>query len=419
MSPSEKKQCKATTRKELQCKQLAMKGGDYCYIHSFRFKRVPWWKSSATHILAIIGITATLLAWHFGASKKGQTQTNQKLDTIVVNTKELKAAAVLLLNIAKDLDIDQKSKDEINRLINTMANQESDRMSELNKEYPLGYVTFAIHTGTKTIWPMEHTSDNKFRIDWSKAKVVAVTKDFVDLQTPDVYVAFHDAKSSRVSGNKISGNIIGIPREVGRRWTAFITTYPDRSYTIEGRVLFDNESGFVCVIGAYSFLTETSNLSFEEEAELFRKEYRTAKNNNDTGAIIKAANALAGINIMSNRLTVAENFLEEAIELAEEKHMENLLPACYTNKGIILLRKERFDEAEEFACKCIKLAQNYNNRIFEATGNHNLGMIKQTRGDIKSAIFYWKEAQKIFNELRMEKAVRYIQELIDEAERPR
>jgi len=56
-------QCKSKTRKKEQCKRPAMKGCTYCYIHSYRFRGVLWWKNLSIHGIVLALALALMGFW--------------------------------------------------------------------------------------------------------------------------------------------------------------------------------------------------------------------------------------------------------------------------------------------------------------------------------------------------------------------
>ena len=78
--------CKAKNRKQVRCGNWALKGADYCYIHSFgKFKNIPLLKNPTFHLIIAIflAIIPLIISQVTGATKE-----NQKL--ILRNQEEIK-----------------------------------------------------------------------------------------------------------------------------------------------------------------------------------------------------------------------------------------------------------------------------------------------------------------------------------------
>ncbi len=72
IAPSQK--CKAKTRKHKDCRNRAIKGTNYCYVHSFgKFKKIPLLKNPNIHLF---GLLLTILLWIIG-QMIGATKANQ------------------------------------------------------------------------------------------------------------------------------------------------------------------------------------------------------------------------------------------------------------------------------------------------------------------------------------------------------
>jgi len=70
-SPDNRMACKAITRKRIQCKNYAMNGTDFCYIHSIgRFRGVPIFKNPIVHLC--VSILVAVLLFRAGPSRSQQ-----------------------------------------------------------------------------------------------------------------------------------------------------------------------------------------------------------------------------------------------------------------------------------------------------------------------------------------------------------
>lgn len=77
--------CKANTKRGDVCKNHAMKGSEYCYVHSFgRFKRIPIWKNASVHFIVtlVIAILIFVITMHKGASRINQEKILRETGTL-------------------------------------------------------------------------------------------------------------------------------------------------------------------------------------------------------------------------------------------------------------------------------------------------------------------------------------------------
>ncbi len=81
--------CKAKRRNGEDCKANAMRGGKYCYIHSFgRLKEIPWYKNFTIHSVTL-GAIAIFIMINWGATKGKQRQISNEISQIPEKTSKL------------------------------------------------------------------------------------------------------------------------------------------------------------------------------------------------------------------------------------------------------------------------------------------------------------------------------------------
>ena len=155
------KLCIATTRKRFSCKNYAMNGSDYCYIHSFRrFKGVPFWKNMNIHLF-LAGVLLMFFLFLIGPSREKQN------------------------DILKDV---RNNKD----LLKDIA--ESYHSEELLKKYPAGYVLFGlnpsmnyeINSEKRAIPHTGHLLD-EYEFKWDRVRISKLNKDTVTIELPDIH----------------------------------------------------------------------------------------------------------------------------------------------------------------------------------------------------------------------------------------
>ncbi|GJQ57482.1 MAG: hypothetical protein SCALA701_02830 [Candidatus Scalindua sp.] len=86
MSKNGSERCNATKKSGEPCKNFPMTDCDFCYIHSLgKSKGVVWWKNPIGHLLAIVGILATLWFGVFGATSENQRDIQLKQDEAAID----------------------------------------------------------------------------------------------------------------------------------------------------------------------------------------------------------------------------------------------------------------------------------------------------------------------------------------------
>jgi hypothetical protein len=141
----------------------------------------------------------------------------------------------------KILDRQKKSeaaiRNDIEAFKNTISNLQETQGKELSSKFPGGYYQlFGIVN--KEIIPSAKPSSEKIKISWSTAKVLNVTRDFVDIMLPDAILP----------GNTVlNSNIVRVKNEEG-------VTTANRAFVINGwspfvEILKSDEKQIIAVVG--------------------------------------------------------------------------------------------------------------------------------------------------------------------------
>ncbi len=95
--------CKTTKRNGEPCKNFPMAECDFCYVHSLgKTKGVVWWKNPNGHILAVIGILATVWFGIFGPTRANQEAIqNNQVEAVADRQSKHDEIAKLLADISK------------------------------------------------------------------------------------------------------------------------------------------------------------------------------------------------------------------------------------------------------------------------------------------------------------------------------
>jgi hypothetical protein len=149
------------------------------------------------------GLLAGSLIVHYG------NKLNQQIsEQTILDQQELSETA-----IRGDIE---KLKIEISKL-------QENKEKELSSQFPAGYQLFGIVN--KQIIPSPKPSSEKIKVSWSTAKVLNVTKDFVDIMLPDAILP---------GNNILRSNIVSVKNEEG--------------FTSSGHIVINGWSTFVKII---------------------------------------------------------------------------------------------------------------------------------------------------------------------------
>lgn len=180
----------------------AMRGSEFCYIHTFgHFRKVPFLKNSTIHFLIslLVALIVFLHTLYFGPTKKAQ----QKVITLLEKMQRI---------------------------------DETDH-EKLIKEYPLGYVLFAIRDSDMIVTASTNRLQKEWRVDWNRAKIVQINEKMITFIHPAFYSK--DGKRSIVE------NIIGIARKE-RTVRPVIKAFGIELFYA---LLIDDTNGIICLLG--------------------------------------------------------------------------------------------------------------------------------------------------------------------------
>ncbi len=155
--------CCATTKKNRPCKNHAMKGASFCYIHSLgRIREVPIWKNATFHFVVgiIIAVIIAIVAFQYTASRKTQDAIFRRVE---YNT-----------SLLDDIWISQHE-------------------SKLLQKYPAGYVLFGVDprninqiTSEKRMIPRQGRVLDEYTFKWDRATISELTDESVTIELPNI-----------------------------------------------------------------------------------------------------------------------------------------------------------------------------------------------------------------------------------------
>lgn len=108
---------------------------------------------------------------------------------------------------------------------------------KLIKEYPLGYVLFAIRDKDTIVTQSTDRLQKGWRVDWNSAKVVTINENQISIMHPGFY--------SKDGKRSIVGNIVGASRKIR------IVNPVYKMFGIElfCGILADDSDGIICLLG--------------------------------------------------------------------------------------------------------------------------------------------------------------------------
>jgi len=123
------------------------------------------------------------------------------------------------------------------RLLEQMRRIDETEHEKLIRDYPLGYLLFAIKDGDEIITQSTNRLQKEWRVEWNNARIIAIDEKLIALMPPGLYAK--DGKRA------IVGNIVGTSRKEGSASPVI------KAFGIElfCGVLIDDSTGIICIIG--------------------------------------------------------------------------------------------------------------------------------------------------------------------------
>lgn len=123
------------------------------------------------------------------------------------------------------------------RLLEQMQHLDKTNHEKLIRDYPLGYLLFAIKSGDEILTQSTNQLQKEWKVDWNSAKIIEIDEKQITLMPPGLYAK--DGKRA------IAGNIIGISRREG----SFRPVLKAFGIELFCGVLVDDSTGIICLIG--------------------------------------------------------------------------------------------------------------------------------------------------------------------------
>jgi len=155
--------CSATTKQSTPCKNHAMKGAAFCYVHSLgRIQRVPIWKNATFHFAVglFAAVVIAIVSSQYTASRKTQAQAFWQVE---YNT-----------SLLDDIWLSQHE-------------------SKLLEKYPSGYVLFGVDPcsvdqihSEKRLIPRKGRVLEEYEFKWDRVTISELTNDSVTIELPNI-----------------------------------------------------------------------------------------------------------------------------------------------------------------------------------------------------------------------------------------
>lgn len=210
--------CGATTKKNMPCKNRAMKGASFCYIHSLgRFHNVPIWRNATFHF--IVGLFAAVIiaivSCQYTASRKTQAAVFRQVE---YNT-----------SLLDDIWISQHE-------------------STLLQKYPSGYVLFGVDPNSisqiqseKRLIPRKGRVLDEYAFKWDRVTISKLTDESVTIELPHIIY--------KPLNTRLYGCAIGFNRKNPDKPRILPVRLPGAKNRIFIELAYDKPSLFVFVIG--------------------------------------------------------------------------------------------------------------------------------------------------------------------------
>lgn len=123
------------------------------------------------------------------------------------------------------------------RLLEQMRRIDETEHEKLIRDYPLGYLLFAIKGGDEILTQSTNQLQKEWRVEWNSARIISIDEKQISLMPPGLYAK--DGKRA------IVGNIVSTSRKEGSVSPVL------KIFGVElfCGVLIDDSTGIICLIG--------------------------------------------------------------------------------------------------------------------------------------------------------------------------
>lgn len=132
--------------------------------------------------------------------------------------------------------------------------------------------------------------------------------------------------------------------------------------------------------------------------------------NSDVGKLI-CYNSLGQVFLKQNKINKAEYYLKDVISSSLKTEDDFYISSSYLNVGWLNLKKSNFNLAKEHLLKCIKIAKEKKLQSILIDAYKILSQIEEKEGNNQQALTYYKNYQKVKEDIINEKNLKYINEL--------
>lgn len=253
MNTLNEKCCQALNKNGDPCASSQYANSGYCYIHYLLarlegkiFSKIPWWKTPAFHlIMFILSVVGTFLAIYHETHSASKTDVRlilQRMNIYAVSNKKV-----------------------------------------LTTTFPYGYVLFAIHEDTKTIWPASYDPLRyDYKVEWSKALILERNQDYIKLKLPSIVRHYKSRRETYYVYKKPIKKILGYTGPVmPTPWRQYIRKQMLRNgQIIDEKIDFLSEENtkdtIYCVDIGATWVKIPRNSEYEMTISLFEEDYQVS-----------------------------------------------------------------------------------------------------------------------------------------------
>jgi serine/threonine protein kinase/Tfp pilus assembly protein PilF len=158
---------------------------------------------------------------------------------------------------------------------------------------------------------------------------------------------------------------------------------------------FVNNEGQTEVLYRRGYLLRTIGKLDEARAQL-EQALQMAKAGGNVAQRINTLLQLSAVATNKNDAAGAQRYAREAVELAQQNDMGNLVALGNVDLGVTFLAKNKYAEAEQYLRQGLEFARRYNARRYEAKALINLGSLYIKQGKTDEGMRYVEEARSFY-----------------------
>jgi CHAT domain-containing protein/Flp pilus assembly protein TadD len=139
---------------------------------------------------------------------------------------------------------------------------------------------------------------------------------------------------------------------------------------------------------------------YDKALEYGREALELSRTENDLNGVARCLNALGVVSSTLNEIQDAENYLQEALQLAtDELNNKSLQGLILNNLALVYFSGEEIEKAKEILSDALDLAIQMSDKSAEGTIRSNMAMLELEEGNIDNARFQAEAALEIYGKI--------------------